>query len=241
MARGAPDYLVSVGGKTPELYVTYSQIQVPVLMFDDFESTTIKWYFPFGTITRDTTSGNSSGQSPVMNGDACLKCVTGAGAFFNCFSINREISITEPATTLGISYWCYSPKFENFYASDGDSKFIRFDYYDGTNLTSLWITYNPSTGNWYYSNDYGSTFVLIGNHYLRNIVLHYLKLVVDLANVKAAYLSVDAVRYDLSDVALYQAADVSTSHLYVGVSGREGDASATMYIDDYKVTYNEPV
>ena len=99
MTRGAPDYLVITGGKTIESYTAYSQVQPPIAMFDDFESTTLKWEAESGTVARDTTPVY------VWNGDAAMKITTDPVELLG--SVYRYLCIPEVITSMGIIHRQY--------------------------------------------------------------------------------------------------------------------------------------
>jgi len=238
MARGRPDYMIPVGGITPESFITYSQVSPPILMFDDFESTTFKWISANGTISRDTTSATGGTPSTVFEGDACMKLVTDVESYNEA---RRYIPFREALYNIGISFVFYAITQLNYLNSNIDQRLIAFKIYDGTNYKHIIITYNFQSGNWYYMKDEAETSTLIGKAHVDPSYYNYVKLVVDLNTNYCKYLIVNATRLDMSDVPLFVEADTSTQTFYLWIKiTAAASKTATIYIDNYKVTYNEP-
>ena len=239
MTSGAPDYLIITGGRTPERGITYSQVEAAIVMFDDFEATTLHWGCPYGTATLDSSSSAGGRPSVVFNGNCCLKLVTEVSTEGEIF---RYLPVPEQVGNIGISFYFRSDSYAQFKDSDESIMLFRFWINTGNKYYSFMITANPANDKLYYSNNNEDSFTEFGSVDLAEYKHHFCKLVVDLTNAKAKYLLLDGARYDLSNINLYFIDGEEAPYMYVGIKMYDaGITRATLYIDDYKVTYNEPV
>jgi len=238
MVRGRPDYLVATGGLTPEKLIAYSQVQVPVAMFDDFESTTLKWVNSMGSVALDSTAASGGYGSPVVNGNSCLKITSTSGGSAQA---SRFGALPEYLNSVGFSYYFWSKEFGDMKAQDRGISFFDCDLYTGDKHKNFHIWYNPSTYDWFYDNTSGDTLTLLTNREMNSGSNHYIKLVVDFIEDVALYVIIDGEKFWLSNISLFvedvvQVAYLESKILFYAAAAK----TPSLYIDDYKVTYNEP-
>ena len=238
MTSGAPDYLVVTGGRTPEKNITYSQAFIPVAMFDDFETTVLKWIPSIGSVALDSTAAAGGWGSPVMNGNSCLKITSTSGGSAQA---SRFGPLPEYLSSVGFSYYFWSKTFDDMKAQDKGISFFDCDLYTGTKHKRFHIWYNPSTFDWFYENAAEDTMILLTNREMNSGSNHYIKLVVDFINDTASYVIIDGAKFDLNKAAIYSESDTQVAYLeckilFYAAAGQ----SPILFIDDYKITYNEP-
>jgi len=240
MVKGTPDYMIVTGGRTPERFITYSQVQVPTLCFEDFEGSVIKWRTTdIATLSFDSTDAAGEQASGVYNGSKCLKILPDAGREA---SIYRIFPLLELVENVGVSfYFMYEDQEAVINASDG---FILIDLeiWTGSKYLRFIVSYNTTAGKWYYSDDNTSTYTEFLKRTAVSKENHYIKLFIDLTNSKAKFCIVDGDRKVFDDISLYSEDDLSTAPgIKITSNARsKADYQATWYMDDFKITYNEP-
>jgi len=240
MARGAPDYMVVTGGRTPELYTTYSQIQIPIMLLDDFETTVIKWTpSSLTTLSLDSTPASYPNPSPVISGDKCLKITGTADLEATVF---RFVAPTEVLTNIGVSFYFYCNDWKNMFKTfETAVTLISVAVMSSSLNKDFRIYYQPSTHKWYYSNDIGDTTVEFATIVLDDTRTNYIKLLLDLVNNKALWIIINGIKFNFTDVSLYVTSGTYTPVVQLVIAFTSSTSKAgVIYIDDYKVTYNEP-
>ena len=232
--------MIVTGGRTPERGTTYSQVQLPTLCFDDFEGSVIKWRQPGGvTLSLDSTGATADQASGVYNGSKCLKILPGVGDEANIYRIFPLLELVE---NVGVSfYFMYEDLEAIIDASDGFI-LINLEMWTGSKYLRFIVSYNPSAGKWYYSDDNASTYTEFLERTAAPKENHYIKLFVDLANLKAKFCIIDGDREVFDDISLYSEDDTLTAPKIKITSNARSKAGyqATWYMDDFKITYNEP-
>lgn len=235
MARGWPDFTRPVVGIKPEV-IAVSQAAQPYIWFrDDFESSTLKWGYSGGSISRDTTAGSSGVGSPVYSGDACLKITAdGALSFATAF---RSVALPTMEKKIGISNFIYWETDSDFEDSENAIMPIAVKFYTGSKMYDARVSYNPNNGKWYVSTSVGSMDQLVATKKLKNNAHHFVKLVLDMDNKKYYSLQVDGEIFDISSYSIANQTDTSAVHLYVFVYiTKAEDKTPSIYVDEFTIT-----
>jgi len=238
MARGFPDYVVAAGGMTPEKYFTYSQVQVPIILFDDFEAATIKWSAMNSTLSLDSTGTGGDEYTTVYNGANALKIVAETQNVTGW--AYRIAPISGVVANIGCAYYLRLDHF-NLYNS-GVAKIIPFkiQIYTGDTFYFIEICFDKATNKWYWSTDDWVTSTEIGELALEAYIYYYVKLVLDLSTKYAVYLMINGTKLDLSSVELGSSASALAPCVVFWAGFNMTSIDSATYIDDVKITYNEP-
>lgn len=238
MTLDLPDFTKGMGGIDKDGNPLQFFHKPPVWFHDDFEAGIFKWGQNAGTVTHDSTSASGATESPVYNGAGCMKIVSPTGAAGTAI---RSIGVPPVSNNIAMSMIFEIDDKANYDATIGNGFEAQIWYYDNTYLSITSLSYTPTTGKWYVYDDATSAWVEVLDHTIIHSVPHYFKLVINLSTFKYAKLYVDEASADISSYTINKVASAIGSYfaVYIHAFGAAGK-SATLYVDDFKVTFNEP-
>lgn len=237
MARGWPDYSSAVGLSQERQFLTMLT-SAPVWFEDKFESPLLKWQQVRGTVNLYCNTSGALVDSVVYTGSACLSLYTAVADFAHA---GRSIGLPPLSYRVGIEINLrFGDSAVDYSAVAGETQLIMAYFQTLTDFKSYLISYVPSTGMWYLSSDNGVTWTYVLTHDLFVATNHVLKLVIDPTNDMYDKIYINNVMYDLSAYAGYSLAGAAATYFLVSV---RVEATALrrvhLYIDNFKVTYNE--
>lgn len=212
--------------------VTLSLPREKIVFTDDFEPATLMWLGDgTGSVSRDTTDG-----IPFSKG-ACMKITTGAtsGDYYKGLRcINALLS-----KRMGVEYWLKAP-------TPQSNLWVHVEMWilDGTNRIWGDIRYNFQDQKLYYLDADGTFHEFpedpeYAQWDVRNWV--HAKLVIDFDTRKYVYFVIGDKYVDLSDIPLYVESNTNAPQLFISFyAWTRTNAARTIYIDEVKVTTDEP-
>jgi len=237
---GTPTITIESGtvitkGYTETGLEAYSQVQFPIALFDGFESSTIKWRAIEATLAIDSSNATDYVDSPVYEGDSCLK-ITGAANTSS--SICRTVPLNVEAGNVYFSVYFLIGVDANL--SQTDDSIVPFDiwFYLPNGFKSFGISYNQYTGEWFYFHHDLGDYTLIAVHDMDHCRIHSVKLALNFLTNKAENLVIDGVKYDLNVDIYSQSGFFDEPGMIVYVRFCTSPSWGTdFYIDNFEVSY----
>ena len=238
MVSGWPDWTRGVGGKTKEGNPVVSLATPPVWFKDDFNDGLLKWKHGQGTLSLDSTPGDSSNESPVLSGAACMKITTGGNQLGK---MTKSMGPPPLDKNIGVEFTLYIDDSSKYSTTIGDQDTLVVTYVTGTTQYLATLNFVPSTGKWYISEDGGTTHTNVLTKKLEDDKHHRIKLTFNFTTKKYVELLVNDETVDLSayDVDEDTAGVNSTFEIEIEIAAAAGE-TAIAYVDEVIITYHEP-
>lgn len=243
MTHGTPDYgvtnstvttyqLTDLGELAARLWSidTYDR-RGEVAFMEDFECGVVR----FQTLVGAAGAAAAADQTQARSGQNCYK-LTGGNVAGQPALIVKELPLAK-STPIGQEV-SVNP------ATAASTMRLLIDYFDGVTVHEFQLKVAFSSGNLSYENAagadvvFGSVGVMAGDGFL----FHTLKLVADPTTDHYVRAIVDGVQFDMSALIGRAVAVAGSPYLYcnTGLLGRAG-FNDVVYVDDWIITYNEPV
>lgn len=236
MARGHPDYAKAVG--TTE-YGEFLQARglPPVWWEDRFETAICKWIPLTGTATVYTFVMLDGGatwpysDSGFMGIEPALTGVDGVTVDIGTFPETANVGF---AVNFNMSSGL------NYNNQNDSLRLFDVVWHDGTYRSRVLVTYNPRTGHWFVSEDYGVNYIDLGDYEVLDTTWQYAKLIIDPVNHKYIKLLINSIIIDLS-MYVYDRVVIAGT-IYCGLIityTNQAPFTDDLAIDNYVVTHGE--
>jgi len=238
MTLDLPDFTKGMGGIDKDGNPLQFFHEPPVWFHDPIDAGILKWTHATGTVTLDSTPATAAGECKIYSGSASMKMLSPVAL---TVLATRTIAPPPIINRVGFEVTFITDDITLFSATPGTTRLFSITFTTTAGRHNAYLAYVPSTGVWYISDDTAATWTAVLTHKITADAWCRVKLVLDFTARKYVTLYVNYDTVDLSAYDIDFQAAVSTTRMLIGIraTGSLGN-QATLWIDEFKVTYNEP-